>query len=407
TERGAPATAAADASGHFARGSAAFAAGDYAMAAAEFEAAVGGSSGPAVLYNLGVSYYRLGDYEEAEQTFRTLAREFPAMRALADYNIGLALVRQDRIAEARSAFERATAADDEQIATLAHAMLARLPDARESSTRETWTRLFDFRVGHDDNVALVDPLGLPSGRSSDSAFNELLLYAGGPVTDSGALSLDASLFVLRYPDADEFDQSGLYVRLRHETPIGAWSLSAGPQIARTRLGGTSFDGSIGVGVEAERALAGSNAVFGLVLTHDEIDAESPSFAYVDGNRRRVAARVSVPSSRGRFVAEIGIEEDDRAGAGVNAERNDYSLRYRHAFGSTWNADFRYQYRRSDFDRLSVARDESRRQWSFEASRRLGAAWQLAASYRRTDNSSNDPQFSFDRRQYAVGISRLF
>src|SRR5690606_15663856 len=97
-----------DPSTHFDAGSKAFSSGDYAAAAAAFEAArAAGMTGPAVEYNAGVSYYRLGDYSRAEDSFRGLAHSYPQMTPLAEYNLGLALLKQQRFNEAQAAFARA------------------------------------------------------------------------------------------------------------------------------------------------------------------------------------------------------------------------------------------------------------------------------------------------------------
>jgi tetratricopeptide (TPR) repeat protein len=157
------------ASERFAAASRAFAEQDYRRALADFQAALDlGHEGPAVHYNLAVCYYRLGEYVRAEQAFRELAREFPEMRDLAEYNLGLALTRQGREAEARGAFEQARNGNDERVAALAAAMLERLTAAEVAPRAESWMRLIDLRAGYDDNVALIDAASVPAGRSTES-----------------------------------------------------------------------------------------------------------------------------------------------------------------------------------------------------------------------------------------------
>src|SRR5690606_24689524 len=143
----------------------AFAEGDYAAAAARFDAAKeAGMEGPAVDYNRAVSYYRLGNFAEAERIFRELAAAYPEMRPLAEYNLGLTLMRQARPVEARQAFERARAEGDAAVAALADAMLERTaPEEPIAPARKAaWIGLFDFALGYDDNVALVDESSLPA-----------------------------------------------------------------------------------------------------------------------------------------------------------------------------------------------------------------------------------------------------
>ena len=98
--------------------------------------------------------------------FRELGLAFPEMQDLADYNLGLSQYRQDEPALARESFLSAADSEDPQIATLAGAMLARLPEASPAAAAAPrWFGMIDFGLGHDDNVALIDPLVLPAGRS--------------------------------------------------------------------------------------------------------------------------------------------------------------------------------------------------------------------------------------------------
>ena len=129
---------AADASALFADGERAFAAGDYHEALQSFTAArEAGSAGPSTHYNIAVCQYRLRDYDAAEATFAALAAEFPALRELAEYNRGLALRARGDPAEARVAFERARASDDDKIVALADAQLGELGPAR-TAARTRW-----------------------------------------------------------------------------------------------------------------------------------------------------------------------------------------------------------------------------------------------------------------------------
>src|SRR5690606_19785320 len=117
--RAAPAV---DASTHFDAGSKAFSSGDYIAAARAFEAArAAGMTGPAVEFNAGVSYSRSGDYSRAEHSVRDLARSYPQMTPLAEYNLGRALLKQQRFDDAREAFEQARSGGDSTITALAAA----------------------------------------------------------------------------------------------------------------------------------------------------------------------------------------------------------------------------------------------------------------------------------------------
>ncbi|HSD70430.1 MAG TPA: tetratricopeptide repeat protein, partial [Woeseiaceae bacterium] len=100
----------------FASGSRHFESGDYDRALEQFRIAMEeGMRTVPVIYNIGVCQYRIGDYAGSELSFRRIALEYPDWYHLAQYNIGLALIRQDRIEEAGRAFHEARNSDDTSV----------------------------------------------------------------------------------------------------------------------------------------------------------------------------------------------------------------------------------------------------------------------------------------------------
>jgi tetratricopeptide (TPR) repeat protein len=399
-----PASAEETASQLFAAGSRAFGNGDFREALADFEAAIAaGEQGPAVHYNLAVCYYKLGDYRRAENEFKDLAEQFPAMRALAEYNVGLALTAQDRRAEARAAFERARAGNDVQIAVLAAAMLERLA-ASETPSARPWTRLVDMRVGHDDNVALIDAASLPAGRSTDSSLAELFAYFSGPV-GARPWRVDASAYVVAYPDAGEFDQRVVYLGAAREWRAGDWYFDIGTGLSHATLDGDGFEQRVGVLVNA-RHVAG-NVTFAAQLAHNDIDDLEARFSYVDGTLDQLALVIDSALRSGRVIATYYQERNDRADPGVSADRDRYVLRYQRLLNAAWTTDFMYEYRKSDYTELSPAREEERQQLGIDLARNISSKWQVVMQYRFADNDSNDAAYTYDRHRVSIGLSTAF
>lgn len=393
------------ASEHFAAGSRAFEQQDYLHALAEFQAAIAaGSDGPAVHYNVAVCHYRLGEYARAEAAFRALGQRFPAMRNLADYNLGLVLTRLDRATEARTAFERARLGGDERIAALSGAMLARLPAGAPVSPAPAWIRLLDLRFGHDDNVALIDAASLPAGRSTDSPFGEIFAYASGPT--AGRWRLDASAYLIGYPDAGEFDQRGLYLAGLYRWSAGAWRVAAGPHYSYAILDGEGFERRLGASVDASRAFS-PRLTFGVNLAHDDIDDLEPQFAYLEGEREQLRLVLDAAVQSGRLLADYQVERNNRAGPSISADRDRYSIRYRRFLRGAWTGELMYEHRVSDYSRLAQPREEKRRQVGFQALRDIARDWQFSAQYRYADNDSDDSVYVYERHRFAAGLSKLF
>jgi tetratricopeptide (TPR) repeat protein len=389
----------------FATGSRAFEEGDFRQALADFRAAIeAGEQGPAVYYNVAVCYYKLGDYRSAEDAFKDLAQRFPAMRDLAEYNIGLALTEQNRRAEAQSAFERARAGSDAEVAGLAAVMLERLAAAPEAPPARPWTRLIDLRVGHDDNVALIDAASLPAGRTTDSSLAELFAYFSGSV-GARPWRIDSSAYIVTYPDAGEFDQRVVYAGAAREWRAGSWFFDAGPGVSHATLDGNGFEQRVGVLVNA-RYTAGK-ITFAAQLGHDDIDDVEAQYAYINGTLDQLALVLDSVIRSGRFIATYYLERNDRADPAVSADRDRYVLRYRRLFNATWTTDFMYEYRKSDYTDLSPARAEKRWQVGIDLGRNVAPKWQVVMQYRLADSESNDAAYTYDRHRVSVGVSTLF
>jgi tetratricopeptide (TPR) repeat protein len=399
--------ASASASEHFSLAKRAFEQEDWLRALAEFQAAIaGGDDGPAARYNAAVCYYRLADYARAASAFADVGQRYPAMRALADYNVGLALTKVGSTAEARQAFERSAATGDERLGALARAMLARLPADTPPPPSPAWTGFVAFDAGHDGNVALVDGASLPSGRSTDSALGEMLAYLSGAPGQARAWRLDASVFVVTYSDAGEFDQAGAYLGGAREWRPGRLRILAGPHYSQTTLNGTGFEQRLGLAFDAWYEVD-ADLTFRLRAVHDEIDDLDSRFAYVEGDLDSSGVTFSKTTMRGRVAAGYDIERDTRVGEGVTADRQRYAIEYRRSLGDAWGAQLLYEYRISDYDLLAPPRDEKRRQIAVEATRRLRAGWQFTARYNHTHNNSTDPFYKYDRDRVTVGLGKTF
>jgi tetratricopeptide (TPR) repeat protein len=400
-----PVPATTGANERFAAGTRAFEAGDFRGALEDFQAAMtAGEEGPAVRYNIAVCYYKLGDYRRAEEAFKDLALRFPEMRDLAHYNLGLALVRQDRPGEARRAFERVQGGSDTQIAALAATMLDRLDAAQDAASARLWTRLIDVRVGYDDNVALIDAASLPAGRSTDSPLAEVFAFFSGPAGDR-PWRIDASAYLVTYPDATEFDQRVFYLGAAREWRAGEWYFDAGPGLSYSQIDGEGFERRIGAIMNARRTAA--KVTFAAQLAHDEIDDVEPQFAYISGTLDQLALIVDGAAGSGRVIVGYYLERNDRADPGVSADRDRYVFRYRRLFGAAWAGDLMYEYRASDYSRLSPAREESRRQYGIDLRRGIARDWQIVLQYRFADNESDDAVYTYDRHRISFGMSRAF
>ncbi|HEU4620127.1 MAG TPA: tetratricopeptide repeat protein [Gammaproteobacteria bacterium] len=409
--------AANDPSRLFATGSEAFARGDFDAARAAFEAARrAGMDTPAVLYDLGVTEYKLGRYVEAEDYFRELAQRFPAMRELSEYNLGLALTRQDRVTEARDAFAKASLSTDEKVAALANAMLARIdPDPRtEESASLTGgarrdpdrLRLLDVGVGVDGNVALVDEASLPLGATTDSPLAQAFgMLRGRPWVDV-PLSLDVSGYMVRYVNAGEFDQSSIRLGAAYNWELPGWRIEAGPYYSRTTLSGDGFERRVGASFAVRRGL-GEASSLRVKLAHEGIDDLDPQYDYIAGTRERLSLDFTHGSAQGRLALGYAYESNDRDGPGVSPYRNEAYAGYEFYLPQDWSIEAEGFLRASRYSQLAVPRDEDLAELRLTGRRELSSGWLLEGEWRIGSNDSNDERYSYDRTRLDLGISKVF
>jgi tetratricopeptide (TPR) repeat protein len=397
--------AAADRAEDWASGQQAFAAGDFESALLYFELARdAGQDGVAVHYNIAVCQFKLARFDDARTTFGYIAANFPKMRGLAEYNLGLIERRLGNAAAARQHFITAwdLSAGDETLQSLAAAMLSEL----EPPERAEWYGAVSLRLGYDDNVALRDSLGLPAGVTGESPMADLFLSAGLNPSGFGGLWFDGSIYAITYPDADDFDQSefrlgGLYV-----WRPGNWRLETSAHFIYGTLGGSGFEREIALGARAVRYV-GDDGAIDLHYRYDDIDEDDPLYAGIAGSRQRFDLRYRWYRDSHAVIIRLGAENNDRIDPGVSPSRTRFQADYRYEPSDGWGFEAGFSFRASDYDDLEVARSEDLTTISAAITRTVADVWLIALQYQYSENDSNDPVFSYERNLLTLGVLRTF
>jgi tetratricopeptide (TPR) repeat protein len=397
----------------FAAGSAAFTDEDYLRALSLFQAARdAGLPGPAVDYNIAVSHYKLGNYEQAGAEFRLIVERYPAMRALAQYNLGLVAQRLGQPTTAESYFRQALAnAEDEKIRALAARQLdegeqvASAVAVESTNSANRWYSLLNARLGNDDNVRLIsDEVPVPAGLEAESSVTEFTAFVTGPLSAEPGLRFDGSFYASRYGDASFFDQNYLSAGLVYQWQPGQWRAEAGPHLSHSTLDGDSYEQRLGMTIGVRRSLS-STLSFGTRFVHDEVDSGSSQFAFLDGSRDWIEVRIDRTTLNGRLTASYSIESSDR-GATIATSRNRLLLRYRYSFTEHWLATVTGSLRQSSYDDLATPRDEDLKDLTFELTRNLSRNWAVTAFLSTADNDAPTP-FDYERTRFSVGIGKTF
>jgi len=393
----------------WADGNEAFQNGNVVAALSYFEAARdSGVTGPAVHYNIAVCQYELERYADAGETFAIIARDYPQMAGLAEYNLGLV---SQRLGDASTASQHFLIAyrlseNNETIRVLASNQLAGIQP--EPETASSWSGGFGVRAGYDDNIVLRETADIPLGVTTESPMLDLFASVARPFSGQlDGLRVEGSIYGVRYFDADDFDQNEISAGAVYEWRPGSWYIEAGVFAGAGWLGGDAFDRRIGVGVEGYRPL-GDNASASLAYYYDDISEGDDIFAGIQGKRQQFIARYRWYSSDGRrLLARLRHEENDRRDPGVSPTRTGLSIDYRYLPDAGWGYEVGASYRRGRFSDVALPRTENLVSARAALTRRLGFDWMLLAEIRYSNNDSTDSTFSYDRNTLTVGAMRTF
>lgn len=397
----------ADTADAWAAGQLAFHDGDYASALGYFQSARdAGLDGPAVHYNIAVCHFKLRDYDQARQVFYLIAEKFPQMRGLAEYNLGLVARRLGDERKARQHFLSAyqLSPDNETLRILASNMLGETEPA--VSTVSRWVGSAGLRAGHDSNVALRDEIGLPAGATASTPMADVFGSIRSPSNGRNGFRLDASAYLARYFDSDEFDQSDVYGKIFYDLRLGDWRFEFGGHGSAGTLGGKAFDRKAGGGGRAVWYLGRTSSI-DFRYTYDDIRAADSAFAGIKGSRQQVEARYQQYSGGHRLILKFSVEANDRVDPGVSPARTILGAEYRYEPGPGWGYEAALNFRDSDYDDLATPRKEELLSIRAGLTHMLFSDWFMLFDYRYSENDSSDPSFSYDRNQISLGILKTF
>jgi len=391
----------------FDAGKQAYGNGDYGSALVFFESARDtGLESPAIHYNIAVTQYKLKRYAAAAASFELIARRFPQMRGLAEYNLGLTAARLGNEADARAHFRNAyelSAADRTLRALAAQQLRAIEPGIRRASR---WSGAFGVRAGNDDNVALLDDSVLPSGTTTDSPLTDVFATVSGPWTGRSGFRVEGSAYFLKYFDADDFDQSEINGGVFYEWRPRRWRLQVGVQASTGTIGGDAYDRKMGPGARVVRYL-GPSASIDLRYRYDDVTEAESIYAGLAGTRQILDARYRWYRDDHRLQLRYVLETNDRDDAGVSPDRNRFGIDYRYQPETGLGFEAELLLRNSDYDDIATPREEDLTTLRGAATYRWRDDWLVLLEFRNSNNDSSDSVYDYDRSQVTLGVLKYF
>lgn len=403
----------------FERGVAAYQSGHYEAARSAFEAARRqGLHNPNLELDLGLSYYKLERYADAQAAFQRL-RGFPGYQGVADFHLGLVAARageKQRAAELWRAL--ATDAADANLRERARVALGRLEPG--AAPRVPGAYLLGA-LGYDTNPALIDQS--PRPRNSKSAYAELYGAFNYPLATapSTATLFNGGGYLRNFFVNNGLDQSGLFAGLSRGRITGGRQVAASLDAATVWLDGAHF-----ADMYSLEAQGGPARGAGGVTLRGQASwiAAAPDFSYLEGWRLRTEARWDGPRAPTRLHAGYQFEFNDRADftATGNQFFSHSPLRHRltvaldHPLGERWALREMLRYRSSRYRDPSrflqggVLVEERRTENLFragvQARRQIARRANLLLEYEYSHNTASIGAFAYERHVASVGIEWL-
>ncbi len=403
----------------------AFRSGDYQAALAAFEEAErAGSTAESLQYNIAVSLYRLGRYDEARERFEALVGK-SQWQVLVRYN--LALVAQ-ATANTEAAIEyfrlSAQQQENEKVRTLAQEKLQRLQSQQATRTTNAPSKRFTAVVslsgGEDSNAtSLADEL-LESRKSAKDSFHEVLLY--GQWQASGSQRNGLRFYALGFDRAfntfDNLDSSVVGFGSVYSKPVGRFQVEGGVRATHTSLAAEDVADQLQVSLGVSRDYA-----FGLMslnVSAAQFNA-AERFQQIDGDQQAIELKwekkFAEVTIRSRYRVEQNERQDQQRGgafASYSPQRQALRMEMRWQASQALSTGIAAEYIDSQYGDKNRLRDvdgsikEQQRENSqvklnADISYRLSSHWRLKALYQFTEQRDNFSIYDYNKHRVLGSI----
>lgn len=388
-----------------------------------------GLESSALYYNLGVLYYRVGDYRRSRQAFRQLLGT--EHEDLAGYNLGLVALAEGDEKMARVWFGQVfDTAGQEKLRRLAGRQLQIL-NQTQSPAPAHWLGLVALSGGYESNLALR-----PDSAASDlsDGFTDVLLAGRGPLLPLGAtrgssaeaVQLSASVFRRHYHTERDFITDAAQLGVSWVSRGVAERYEIGVKQRFFREGGDSRELHTALVLEYQQDSCADDYLGGRCQLALEASYVRPfdGFEPYEGMRYEAVASYHHRWARWQAAGSLGLEfnrREDLAGDGqfasLSPRRQELGLELSYLGWAAWILGGGLGYRYSDYpDPYQITSDigwESGRRVDHRYSVELTAeyfltqSWSVVAAASHHSNDSSLHQYDYDNEVYRLGIDYLF
>lgn len=400
-------------------GIAAFQNNDLERARQLLEAAATQMDSRALTYNLGVLYYQLGEYPQAESMFRQLLDT--KQRGLAFYNIGLVALAQDNLRKARVAFRKAAAiaSAEDNLGKLSRAQLDKLGELPPS---DQWLALLSVAGGYEENIGLF-PDTAPSSLD-DSFFESVNVVSGYPWrSGQNAVKIQLQLYSRQYAEQQDFNTHLARLDATWERTLAGYRFSLGMGGDQFWRGGSTQErrARLSSGLATRACQLGSESALCTVrIDTEQVYADTRLDAY-DGQHYRLDLRYRAKLADWRGEVRYRLDYDDRDNFDTGQEYYSvsplgqtlklglgYALSEALELGAS--VGYRLNYYR-DENRLQVPegllvinRRDYRLTLGMDGEYRFNHTLSMTLDLQWVDNDSNIARYDYDKRTATLGVA---
>lgn len=408
----------------FDRGVAAFRDHEYVEALRLFEQAQSeGLEGNKLYYNLGVIYYKLNRFADANHAFLNISGD-PEMEALARYNLGLVALKQNKTKQAVEWFNKARdISKSDKVTRLCVEQLRRLGYSVPHNGRKSppGFGLIRGSLGYDDNAILqADTLTTSAANKGDGYF-EFLAYGNKQIAQIGnkVVQIEGSLFDIHYSDLGDYDVDDLFTGAILENQLDSWTLNTELSQDVTFVGGNGLDRSATLQIAGRRNLSEDDRLQ-LRYRLSRIDDLDAVYSYLAGWSHQAQVESTLYAGQQQIRLTYQFEYNNRADLQVplftSYSPTRHTLKIRDTFPiiERLKAGVELRYRYSHYHDASeqpdgsfIARADKRYRAIAKLVYKVSKNTELTGEYTRTDNHSNIAIEQYKRNQYQINLSYLW
>ncbi len=397
---------AAKATSDFNQGARLFKANKYSAALGKFKRAeVQGMRSSALYYNLASSYYKTSQYSKAKIYYNKV-RQYKKLRYLAEYNLGLIALKQNKKKQARKLFVSVyKKSRDKKLVKMSGKRILKLrPDIKR------WRAYASIGYGSDDNVNF-SPSGISANKSDTFIeFNGVVDYLFAGNRRNGWMA-EMSYYKVDYGKVNKSDEDEIGFGLKKFYKINdQWKSDYTFNYYKLTYGGNDYQTILKLGAVAQKKLSKTEQLL-LKYRYEDISSDNVTYNYLAGTRQkaRLEYRQYNISNIRKLYYELEVNNrENLASSNYSPTRHTLRAKYTHIFSPKWRATGDFSYRVSRYPAQGTQnRADTRVKGSAYLDYRFNKQTKLRTKIAYTTNNSNTNVFDYDRSVVSIGLSSSF